>query len=130
MVGVVSYGVASAAFLSLLALLVAGWISRHWTLSALIVTSLCWSMLGWLQAYLGDDRFWFYTFLEFTRDLALFCLISDAIHRFSEGMAGDRNQWHLRSLLLHRRPALFANRPGRQTPPGELPDALLASATP
>ena len=83
MISVGSYGVASAAFLSLFVLLCVGWISRHWAIAGLIVTFLSWALLGGWQAWYDQGSFAAYTFLDFARSIVLLCLVSDALHRLS-----------------------------------------------
>lgn len=99
MAGVGSYGVASAAFLSLFALLCVGWISRHWAISALIVTTLLWSISGYLQAWQSDQHASLHTSLEFARSFVLLCLIGEAIHRLSGGDKPESGPFRLGKLV-------------------------------
>lgn len=82
-VGAGSYGVASAAFLGLFALLCLGWISRHWAILALIAATLCWAVVGCWLSYHGDGHQPAYDLLDFARSIALLFLINDALYRLS-----------------------------------------------
>lgn len=82
-VGVGSYGVASAAFLGLAALLCLGWISRHWSIVALIMATLFWAMAGCWLAYYGNSHQPLYSLLDFARSIALLFLINNALYQLS-----------------------------------------------
>lgn len=89
-VGVVSFGVASAAFLSLVAFVCVGWIGRHWAMIGLIVTTLFWAMTGVWFAWEGQNDQAVYGFLDFTRAIALLFLVNDAFYQLSGDHREDR----------------------------------------
>lgn len=99
MVGVGSYGVASAAFFCLFALLCVGWISRHWAIVGVITTFFCWALLGGWQAWQNESSLQAYTFLDFARSIALLCLVSDALHRLSSEAHANRG-WRRFGILI------------------------------
>lgn len=84
-VGVGSFAVASAAYLGLFALLLAGWISRHWAIAGLITATFFWAALGCWVALGGNDAHPVYGILDFLRSTALLFLVNDALHRLSGG---------------------------------------------
>ncbi|MEM8948949.1 MAG: XrtA/PEP-CTERM system histidine kinase PrsK [Pseudomonadota bacterium] len=89
-VGVGSYGIACIACLGLIALLSVRWISRHWTIIALVAITLVWAGLGF-GAALGIDGFEAaYGFSDFFRSAALILLVSYALIRLSGGSASGR----------------------------------------
>lgn len=82
-VGVGSYGVASAAFLGLAALFCLGWVSRHWSIVALIMATLFWAMAGCWLAYYDNSYQPLYSLLDFARSIALLFLINNALYQLS-----------------------------------------------
>ena len=89
-VGVGSYGVASAAFLGLFALVCVGWISRHWAIVALIIATLSWAATGWLMEWNGTASPSVYGLVDFARCVALLFLVNDTLHRLSGGTEEGR----------------------------------------
>ncbi len=97
-VGVGSYGVASAAFLGLFALLCVGWISRHWAIAGLIAATLSWVVWGCWEASQSIGNSAVYALLDFIRSIALLFLVNDALDRLSGDKGHDR--WWLRAGLI------------------------------
>ena len=89
MVGVVSFGVASAAFFSLIAFACVGWIGRHWAIIGLILASLIWAVAGLWFAWTGDSDQPIYDLVDFSRSLALLFLLNDALHQLSNENQND-----------------------------------------
>ncbi len=86
-IGVGSYGVAIAAYVGISALLLSGWISRHWAIVGLIATTLLWALAGlWGEIGGGSGRS-VYALLDLMRVTALLFLVNDALRR----LAGDRH---------------------------------------
>ena len=98
-VGVGSYGLASVACLGLALMLLARWISRHWTIIALVTITLIWSALG-LAVAVGMsgtggvssiDIEPVYRFVDLLRCGALLLLVNHALNRLGGGAAESRS---------------------------------------
>ncbi len=105
-VGVGSFGVASAAFLSLVAFVCVGWIGRHWAMIGLIVTTLFWAISGVWFAWGGHHDQAVYGVLDFARSIALLFLVNDAFYQLSDDGRGCR--WPSQIGVLIPMTAMFA----------------------
>ena len=105
-VGVGSYGVASAAFLGLLALVLAGRVGRHWAIISLILATLLWAIAGCWHVWRGEHNPAILGFLDFARSLALLFLVNDALYRLSGNTRDHR--WATRFGMLVPATAMIA----------------------
>ncbi|MGI9417805.1 MAG: XrtA/PEP-CTERM system histidine kinase PrsK [Geminicoccaceae bacterium] len=94
-VGVGSYGIACLACLGLIVLLAVRWVSRHWTIIALVVGVFLWAAIGAADALGIDGLQPAYALSDSLRIAALLLLVNHALHRLCEGTeTGRRGRRH------------------------------------
>jgi len=98
-VGVGSYGLACCACLSLIVLLSAQWITRHWIIIGLVAATSLWAVLG-LTTALGFATFEpAYVFADFLRSIALLVIVDHA-HRRLTGSTDAARRGRLGRILI------------------------------